>query len=510
MVVTAAREALTMSRQRRVFWAIVVVLSFALAIGFPIAGYFIVEQIRVILFQQVMHDNEIMAELFEHYLREAHLRNDSREAWLADVQEHTEGLLEPDRGYVCLIDSTATLRVAPMLMDAPKAVNLEQAVIYPVREEDARIDRERPMPISSLLAMDNRRIVRGVLNKAGRTKSVDFLRVEIDGERWLIGVHQYERAVQQNLESIYSNIVVIGSFLFAAILIPFALFTGRLIYRHERERSDYIGQIEDQVEQIAQVNAQLQSSNEELKRIQDEKGRLYARLSHDLRTPLNSVMSACSLVADEVYGAVNEAQRKALGTIERNVNVLLRLIDAILQLAKIESGQLQANPSLFSPGELLNELQSNLYPLADQRGIELRQSLRLDWDRIETDSEKLYLILQNLTANAIRFTNEGFVEVGAEQTGVDEVAFYVKDTGPGIPQEEQERIFDAFTQGSRQGGKGIGLGLTISKELATLLGGRLDLHSSPQEGTTFRILFPAGLIAPGDKPAVAPQTQSRV
>lgn len=149
----------------------------------------------------------------------------------------------------------------------------------------------------------------------------------------------------------------------------------------------------------------------------------------------------------------------------------------------------------------------NLQPLAESKNLKLLYQSNPALPRLHTDRDKLYLILQNLISNAIKYTHQGYVEMSAGQRDGPSLAIAVRDTGPGISSEDQERIFHEFTRGpnSNSGPKGVGLGLTITKELTQLLGGQITVHSLPGEGATFTLILPAGVMEPSS--AAAPMAK---
>lgn len=478
--------------QRRVYWLILIGLTTVLAIGFPIAGYWMVDHVRMILFAQVIHDNDIMSRLFESYLREARARSDSEEIWLNDVRISSNPLIESERGYICLIDSDSNLRVAPFLQQEKRNVPLETSLLYPFVEDTLKIDYSNPIPMSTLLMKEEETSIQGLFYSQDTYQYVDFRSIDLDGQRWLIGVHQFEPAVQKRLTQVYQYILVTGALLFLAIVIPFAIFSWVLIDGHEQERTSSMARIEEHAREIEDYNYRLQESNRLLHHIQQQKNRLYARMSHDLRTPLNSILSACSMVADGMYGDVNEKQKKSMGAVERNVNVLLQLIDSILQLARLESGTLGMSSSRFDARDLINELSENLSPIAQHKHIGIQWSPPDSPAPIETDRDKLYLILQNIIGNAIRYTDTGAITIRLDQHP-ERLCIEIEDTGPGIHEEDRERIFESFQQGEhhQMTTPGVGLGLTITKELTHLLGGSLSLDSEVGKGSTFRVTLPA-------------------
>ncbi|MDP8244264.1 MAG: HAMP domain-containing sensor histidine kinase [Candidatus Hinthialibacter antarcticus] len=462
--------------QRRIFWLIVAALALVLSIGLPIAGFYLVDKFRMILFQQVRVDNAALSHMFENTVRQLKTHISDRDEWLRAVQTNVENSWDQERGYVCMIDSDHILQAAPDL-EAPRKIDLEEVFIIPIHNDGTSFLQERTISIAELLDSNT------IHTAAGRIETwngqmADMRMIKIDGERWLIGVHQYEQAVQTRLKELIPFIVVIGVILFASIVFPFGFFTAWLIHNHETER-------EQHVQHIEQHSIELQA-------MQDQKNRLYARISHDLRAPLNSVVGASELVAEGTYGAVNEKQKKAMAIIDRNVSSLLKMIDGILELARLESGLFKLDVKPLQITELLSDLTENLRPLAERKSLELICSTNGAFPAINTDKEKLYLILQNLISNAIQFTETGSIKVSVELKSNDEFTLSVQDTGLGISPEDQKNIFQEFSRSAAASShsRGFGLGLAITKELAQALNGRLELDSQLGEGATFRLVLP--------------------
>lgn len=487
---------LTFESSRRLFWLIVAALALVLAIGLPITGYKIVSRFRVILFDQVMRDNDALSHTFESFLRETRRITYSREEWLKRVQEYINNYEIPNRGYICLVDSNAYLQAAPNRAPSAPPVLAKDWTFIPVSPANGQLDYSRTLRTEDLIRSTPETKISGHWHNTQEDQLVDFRLINIDGEKWLIGIHQFENTVQEQLKEIVPFVVAVGSFLFLAIVIPFGMFTARLMHHHEHERDMYIRRIEQHTREIEKFAAQLKETNENLHSLQQQKNRLYARLSHDLRTPLNSILSASSLIADGIYGEITPKQAHATEIIHRNIQVLLHLIDGILQLSRVESGHVTLETESFELDSLLRNLVENLQPLAESNNLELRYQPNPALPRLHTDRDKFYLILQNLISNAIKFTHEGYVELSAEPRADASVAIAVRDTGPGISPGDQDRIFHEFTRGpnSNSGPKGVGLGLTITKELTQLLGGRITVHSVPGKGATFTVILPPSAV----------------
>ena len=221
------------------------------------------------------------------------------------------------------------------------------------------------------------------------------------------------------------------------------------------------------------------------------KSEFLANMSHEIRTPMNAILGFADLLEQ---GEVSEAERRDyLRTIRRSGQNLLALINDILDLSKIESGRLQLEQEPFDLRSELEHLRRTMTPLARAKELELRVELAVDAPlRLLTDPARVQQILINLTGNAIKFTHSGWVALRAHGHR-GRLRIEIEDTGIGIPAEKIAEIFQPFCQGdsstTRRFG-GTGLGLTISRRLAELLGGSLEVRSAPGEGSTFTLELP--------------------
>ena len=254
--------------------------------------------------------------------------------------------------------------------------------------------------------------------------------------------------------------------------------------------------LRDQRDHLRLVQGQMTEKAVELERANRYKSEFLANMSHELRTPLNSTLILAKLLTDNRDGNLSEQQVKYARTISSAGHDLLTLINDILDLAKIEAGKVELDPRPVAVRALVDEIARIMRPAADQRQLAFDVRVRDDAPAaLTTDAERLSQVLKNLLSNAIKFTEHGGVtlEVSGAQDGVE---FNVIDTGIGIAPEQQQVIFEAFRQADgsthrRYGGSG--LGLSISRDLAHLLGGHIAVHSVPGQGSRFTLKLPIAL-----------------
>ena len=249
-------------------------------------------------------------------------------------------------------------------------------------------------------------------------------------------------------------------------------------------------------ELVAERTRELTQANAELEEATRAKSAFLASMSHELRTPLNSIIGFSGLLGQGLVGPLSEEQRTQVGMINLSGRHLLELVDQILDLAKIESGRTELHWSVFDPADVLAEVVKALQPLAAEKGLDLAVDLPDVATSMVSDSGKVKQILLNLAGNAVKFTDSGQVRLAVRVGDDDVVEFTITDTGPGIPANRLDDIFEPFTQVESQEGSqfpGTGLGLTISREFAALLGGEILVTSSVGEGSEFRLrLLSAG------------------
>jgi signal transduction histidine kinase/DNA-binding response OmpR family regulator len=279
-----------------------------------------------------------------------------------------------------------------------------------------------------------------------------------------------------------------------------------------RERQDEVlsvnRELEDTNRGVVALYAELEERADFLRRADETKSRFLSNMSHEFRTPLNSIRALTRLLLERSDGPVNDEQERQLNFISKATEQLTELVEDLLDLAKIEAGKVEVHPAAFSVEELFSALRGMLRPLLVSDKVALRFEAAPGMAPLYSDENKISQILRNLISNALKFTERGEIRVSAEPEGHAWIAFTVADTGIGIAEEDHERIFEEFAQVRnplQAKVKGTGLGLPLCRRLAYLLGGNITLASALGAGSTFTVRLPVALAAPADAER-APQT----
>jgi len=253
---------------------------------------------------------------------------------------------------------------------------------------------------------------------------------------------------------------------------------------------------------------ELSVTNASLARASEAKSRFLASVSHELRTPMNAILGFTDALLAGVDGPLNDEQTASLGWVQKGGRDLLGLINEILDLSKIEAGKLTIEAEPFDPRELVEAVVAQHRSLAAQKGI------RFAWhdagapSEVVLDRQRVRQVLVNLVGNALKFTQQGEVDVETSGGSEAELHVAVRDTGPGIAREEQEAIFEEFRQAGGSGA-GIGLGLAISRRLARVMGGEITLQSEPGKGSVFLLTLPVDLRVASANVVAPAQVQAR-
>src|SRR5213594_3464994 len=250
-------------------------------------------------------------------------------------------------------------------------------------------------------------------------------------------------------------------------------------------------QLEDKVREataeLVRQNELLRRQAFQLEQASALKSQFLANMSHEFRTPLNAILGYTNMLL----------QGKSLGRIDSSAQHLLALINDILDISRIEAGKMPIHVGEFAIADLVGEIVAEVEPIVSRTKLTLMREIDADLPSVETDRAKVKQVVINLLTNALKFTPEGWVKVAATyDRPSDRVVIAVSDTGIGIAEEDQARIFEDFTQADSSSTRafgGAGLGLSISRRLVTMLGGQLTLTSKVGKGSTFTLSVPRSL-----------------
>lgn len=215
-------------------------------------------------------------------------------------------------------------------------------------------------------------------------------------------------------------------------------------------------------------------------------------IGHELRTPLNVILGYGELLESEISGPMTPGQRDHVARIRASAWHLLQIVEDVLCHSRMEAGSLELAWDDVDAGEIAEEVSGLLKNEARRKGIDLRVEGPEDVVKVRVDRSRLQQVLLNLLSNAVRCTEQGMVILSFETSG-DTVFFHLRDTGPGIPEDRQAAIFEPFARLESNGdaAAGVGLGLSVSRRLAQLMGGDLTVESSVGEGSVFSVRLPA-------------------
>jgi two-component system, sensor histidine kinase and response regulator len=255
------------------------------------------------------------------------------------------------------------------------------------------------------------------------------------------------------------------------------------------------GELEKKVEELAAANQELEVRGREIERATQMKSKFLANMSHDLRTPLNAIVGFSGLLEDQTAGELNDKQKRFVNHIKQGADHLLQLINDILDLSKIEAGQLEIRCEDFRIQDAMPEVLSIIRPLAMAKKIEIHEDMPAQ-QPVYADRVRFKQVLYNLLSNAVKFTPQaGRIAIDCVDDG-KQVRISVADTGVGIRREDQKLVFDEFRQigdiGQDPANRGTGLGLAITKRLVEQQGGAITLESELGKGSCFSFTLPAG------------------
>jgi signal transduction histidine kinase len=266
------------------------------------------------------------------------------------------------------------------------------------------------------------------------------------------------------------------------------------LMRRQEDLARLNHELEDTNRGVVALYAELDERADRLRQADEMKSRFLSYMSHEFRTPLNSILALARLLLDRSDGELTEEQEKQVSYISRSAEELTELVNDLLDLAKIEAGKVEAHPAQFEVANLFGALRGMLRPMLASEHVSLIFEPPGNIPTLHTDEGKVSQILRNFLSNALKFTERGEVRVRAELTPDGQaVTFSVSDTGIGIAPEDQERIFQEFAQVQsplQKKVKGTGLGLPLCRKLAELLGGSVAATSAPGVGSTFYSTIP--------------------
>jgi signal transduction histidine kinase len=269
-------------------------------------------------------------------------------------------------------------------------------------------------------------------------------------------------------------------------------------------------ELEDTNRGVVALYAELDERAEQLRQASELKSRFLSNMSHEFRTPLNSILALSRLLMDRTDGPLTAEQERQVTYVRRSAESLTELVNDLLDLAKVEAGKLEVRPRYFTISELFGALRGVMKPLQQNDSVDLVFEDPADCPALFTDEAKVAQILRNLISNALKFTERGVVRVSAIfDSQTRQCSLEVMDTGIGIAAEDRDLVFQEFSQVANMlqyRAKGTGLGLPLSRRLAELLGGTLNLRSAPGAGSTFTLCIPSALGQPSEiAPAVVSQ-----
>jgi len=348
------------------------------------------------------------------------------------------------------------------------------------------------------------------LSAAGQEQIAAFSYIpQIDS---MVSIHTPLNAINQQIKETTLP-WLIGLIFIGGIMFPLSLWLLNIAYRkgrnelnqanvclntevHERRQAELaLKQHRDALEDIVneRTHALIQARDDALSATHT-KSEFLTNMSHELRTPLNSIIGFTDILRTGQAGAVNQEQTRQITMVNDSARYLLGLINGVLDLSKIESGKIDIEKLSFQFSSFIHEITELFRPQIEAKSLSINLSLiHLDEQHLYTDRSKLEQIIINLIGNAIKFTEEGSIDIRCRKYLGDGIIIEVQDTGIGISTENQELIFGSFQQGdtttSRKYG-GTGLGLAISQQYTKMLGGSLSVESKPGSGSAFYIVLP--------------------
>ena len=275
-----------------------------------------------------------------------------------------------------------------------------------------------------------------------------------------------------------------------------AIEKARLYEQLKQASVELERKVQEATAELAEQNELLRRQHIALEQASALKSQFLANMSHEFRTPLNAILGYTHMLLNNVTGQVTDPQRKSLSRIDSNARHLLALINDILDITRIEAGRMPLNADhVRRSASCSTRCMSELEPIIKRSNLAVTAKVRGAVPAVRSDRQKVKQIVLNLLSNALKFTPAGSVTMTASYDGrLRQVAIAVKDTGVGIPDEDQAKVFEDFRQldsSPARGYGGTGLGLSICRRLAQILGGTIELDSAVGRGSTFTLRLPA-------------------
>jgi len=379
-------------------------------------------------------------------------------------EQHFRTLIENATDLVAVIDDTGVIKYASpagkRLLGYPREQVLGRAIATLIHPEDREAAQEQIAALRDVPAVARFRL----RHMNGAWRSFEFVGVRVSNET-MRGIVINARDITDRVRD-EEEIVLLTTTLEARV--------------NERTR------------ELAETNAELSLRNRQVENSNRMKSLFLANMSHELRTPLNAIIGFTELLRDQFAGPLSDKQKDYLGHVSRASKHLLGIINEVLDLARIEAGQITLHPETVSLPEFLEEIRDLVAPMVSEKSLTC-QSMCEPGLALFADSARLRQILLNLVGNAVKFTPEnGSVRITAQRQG-GEVTISVIDSGVGIPAQEQEAVFEEFFRASLGAGvstEGAGLGLPMVRRLTERLGGRVTVRSAPHEGSEFSVTIP--------------------
>jgi signal transduction histidine kinase len=417
-------------------------------------------------------------------------------------------------GSILGVQGTSTRSVQlgfdPPVADQPTLAGIAQdyANLADVMKRVTEIDEAGGDPNASLRLVQEAQLIADDLKSLADTLVADTLAAK----ETLIDLNQSSLAASQTLFVAFAlgSIVLallLGYLLSWSIVGPIRRMQARLA---AIAAGDFSGHVEvSNRDELGALATNLNQMNDEVGRLYEaletasrHKSEFLANMSHELRTPLNAIIGFSQVLKEQMFGELNAAQTEYVDDVLSSGEHLLNLINDILDLAKVEAGRMELQPTTFALPGLLDNAMSMVRERATRQGVSLTTETDPSVGVIEGDERKVKQILFNLLSNAVKFTPAGGRVTLAATADHRQVEISVRDTGVGISADDQLRIFEEFTQvGAYRAQEGTGLGLALTKRLVELHHGRLGVESEPGAGSTFTFWLP--LSQSGEPAAVA-------